>query len=452
MTEDNLVPSEQQIFEWIEEMYDQGVRRPGYPADRWAERHCLEAFKVFGLENVRLEPVELPYWEPKSSSLRVEVGGESLEVAGFPLPHCTPTSGLGAPLVVFDDDNPDAVRDAIALVDLPLTRPRHAALAGLATSVYDPENTFAESQQILPFSRLTQAVMEPAIKGGALGFVGMLSAYPGDSCDYYVPYDAVERPIPGLWVRGSDGARLTSLLEKGAVRARLVIDAVREPITTYNVVGELPGTDDEMVIIGSHHDGPWSSAVEDGSGISLVFAQAAYWAQVPAMYRPHRLMFLLNSGHMAGGAGVHAFVNDHAEDLERTVLEFHLEHAANEFSDESGAPAPTGHPEARWWFTSRAPQLEAAVQQAIEKEKLDRSLILPPTAFGPAPTTDGAAFHLAGVPLVNFLTAPYYLFDSQDTLDKVHRPSLVPITRAAISIIESTAGVSAAAMRAAVLT
>jgi len=35
-----------------------------------------------------------------------------------------------------------------------------------------------------------------------------------------------------------------------------------------------------------------------------------------------------------------------------------------------------------------------------------------------------------------------------DTLDKIHRPSLAPVTRAAIRIVESTAGVSAAAMRA----
>ena len=35
-----------------------------------------------------------------------------------------------------------------------------------------------------------------------------------------------------------------------------------------------------------------------------------------------------------------------------------------------------------------------------------------------------------------------------DTLDKIHRPSLPAVTRAAIRIIESTAGVSAAAMRA----
>ena len=79
---------------------------------------------------------------------------------------------------------------------------------------------------------------------------------------------------------------------------------------------------------------------------------------------------------------------------------------------------------------------------------LRRSLIMPPDVFGPHPTTDGGFFHLQGVPLVNFLTAPMYLFDSRDTIDKVHEPSLEPVTRAAIRIIESTRGISAAEMRA----
>jgi hypothetical protein len=47
------------------------------------------------------------------------------------------------------------------------------------------------------------------------------------------------------------------------------------------------------------------------------------------------------------------------------------------------------------------------------------------------------------VPLVNFLTAPFYLFDAIDTLDKIHRPSLVPVTRAAIRIVGATHGMSA---------
>ena len=451
MPYEELVPDEQQIYRWIEQVYAQGIRRPGYPADRWTEQFCLGCFRDLGLENQRLEPVELPYWEPQRWALSVEGDSPSAglmqPIPCYPLPHASPTSGLEARLVSFEEQFPERAKDCISLHDLPLTRPRHAALAERATWCYDPGGTFADSRQILPFSRRVQAVMDPAIEAGALAFIGSLADYPSDSHDYYVPYDAVSRPIPGVWISGSVGARLREMLDAGPVRARLAVESLRENVTTHNVIGELPGADEEWVIIGSHHDGPWSSAVEDGSGIALVLAQAHYWSQVPREERPHRLIFSLNSGHMAGGAGARAFVEAHRGMLAHTVLEVHLEHAANECTEEDGQTTPTGHPEARWWFTSRIPHLEAAVQAAIEGEDLRRSLIMPPTAFGPAPTTDGAAFYLAGVPLVNFLTAPFYLFDSQDTLDKIHRPSLVPVTRAAIRIIESTAGVTAAAMR-----
>jgi hypothetical protein len=212
-------------------------------------------------------------------------------------------------------------------------------------------------------------------------------------------------------------------------------------------VGELPGADDELVIIGSHHDGPWSSAVEDASGIALVLAQAEYWSRLPHQGRPHRLVFRLNSGHMAGSAGGRAFVEAHRAELERTVLGVHLEHAAKECVEDDGRLRPTGHPEARWWFTSRIPSLESAVRAAIEAEDLRRSLVLPPTAFGAQPPTDGGNFHLAGVPIVNFLAAPFYLFDSQDTLDKVDREHLAAITRAAVRIVESTREATARSMR-----
>jgi hypothetical protein len=70
-----------------------------------------------------------------------------------------------------------------------------------------------------------------------------------------------------------------------------------------------------------------------------------------------------------------------------------------------------------------------------------------PDAFGDQPPTDGAHYHSEGVPIVNFLAAPFYLFDAMDTLDKIDQESLVPLTRATIRIVESTRGVSAAAMR-----
>ena len=87
------------------------------------------------------------------------------------------------------------------------------------------------------------------------------------------------------------------------------------------------------------------------------------------------------------------------------------------------------------------------MRDAIEAEDLRRSYILPPDAFGPKPTTDAADFYPAGVPIVNFLAAPFYLFDAMDTLDKIDGDGLVPITRAAIRIAEATRGVSAAQLR-----
>jgi hypothetical protein len=53
-----LLPSVADMLHWVEEVVEQGVRRPGYPADQWTERFIFEKFKSLGLESVRFEPVE----------------------------------------------------------------------------------------------------------------------------------------------------------------------------------------------------------------------------------------------------------------------------------------------------------------------------------------------------------------------------------------------------------
>ncbi|HET9542308.1 MAG TPA: M28 family peptidase, partial [Acidimicrobiales bacterium] len=223
----------------------------------------------------------------------------------------------------------------------------------------------------------------------------------------------------------------------------------REEVAAHNVIGTLPGASAEWMIIASHHDAPWASAVEDGSGIAMVLAQATHWASVPAEERPHNLLFLLTTGHMVHGAGTRSFIDAHQDLLGDVVLEIHLEHTASEVrGDGHGGLEPTGEPEVRWWFTTQEPELEASVQSALEAEDLRRSLVLRPDIFGPYPTTDGGFFHGEGVPLVNFLTAPMYLFDSADTIDKIHVDSLEPVGRAVVRIVESLRGRTAANLRA----
>ena len=412
-----VIPTQDTIYGWIEAIFLQGIRRPAYPADQWTEQCCVRLFDEWGLEHVRLEPVELPYWEPRSWSLRVRgAAGHETEVPCFPLPHSNAGALKDVEVARFDEHQRDLVRGRIAVREIRMMRASRwywapwlspsikdrvpINIGQIATWTHDPRGTLAQRDQVLPFGPDFHWVMEPVIDAGAVGFIGVLADYPGGrSFEYYVPYDTVPRPIPGVWISAESGAKIGSLLDRGPVRATLDVEATRESRTSHNVVAELPGADEDTVIIGSHHDGPWGSAVEDASGVALVLAQARYWSQVPRRQRPHRLTFLVTGGHMAALAGIKAFVHAHAEELPRIVLEVHLEHAAAEFAaDENGDLVPTGEPEPRYWFTTRLPHLERIVREAVTTESLDRSLMLPPDALAPRPPTDGGHFHPAGVP------------------------------------------------------
>jgi len=457
---EDRVPTEETIFHWIEEISSWGVRRPAYPADLQTEDACLEKFTQWGLESVRREPVELLFWKPEDCRLEIRSGNRTESFPCFAVPYSASCELVDAEIARFDERAPTKVTGKISLGNVHLMRSRKAIRSprlnpGMvapdcvdvferALWQFDPDKTLPQTDQILPFSSEYQWVMEPSMEGGALGFVGVLADFPGGQCcEQYVPYDAMPRAMPGAWISAQSGQEIQSLLAKGPVKANLRIRSVQEKRSSHNIVGELPGSDDELVIVGSHHDGPWSSAVEDASGVALVLAQARYWSQLPASHRPHRMLFLLNAGHMAGGAGTRGFIGQHQDLLSRVVLEIHLEHAAAEFKEQGNTLVPTGLPEVRWWFTSKIARLRDALQRIIVEERLDRSLILAADAFAVAPPTDGGLFHLAKVPIVNFLTAPFYLFASIDTLDKIHKPSLVPLTRATIHLLDFTRGVSA---------
>ena len=445
---ESLLPTTEEMMGWIEHVFNQGVRRPGYAADQWAEQWTHDQFAAFGLNDVHREPVEVLRWQDEAATLTAWLESDpksTLSLPSFPIPYSASTDGLEAPLATVEESQGRIAVADIALMNMPQT-----VMTSLASRCYDPDGEFATKTQVVPFSRAVMMVMRPAIDAGALAFVGLLTGFPWETRDYYVPYDGMPRPIPGVYMSKSDGEELKELMAKGPVRARMVAESRTERVTTHNVIGTLPGASDEWIVIGSHRDGPWPSAVEDASGVAMVLAQARYWSRIPQEERPHNLLFLLTSGHFAGGAGCEAFVHDNAALLPRIVLEVHLEHTARECRGEDGRLIPTDEPEIRWWWTSRITELEDVVEEAIQAEDLRRSLLLPPDALFERPTTDGGFFHTAGVPIVQYLTAPMYLFDSQDTMDKIHQESLVPVTRATIRIVNAMQGRSAAAMRAGV--
>ncbi|MFW9992949.1 MAG: hypothetical protein ACFFD4_12980 [Candidatus Odinarchaeota archaeon] len=437
----DLVPSKTKMMAWITEIFDKGIRRPGYPADYWAENRVKEQFESLGLEEIRLDPVSFKKWEAETGKLEIyplDRAEKTIEIPCFPLPYSTPVDGLEAELCLVSDA--ENLSDKIAVHEMELVNLPSFVLTGLSDRYYDPENEFDTLNQLMPFGLSIQEVVEPVMESNASAFIGILSNYPWETHDYYVPYDAKERKLPGAWVSPANGRKILQLMAEGAVRGRLSYQGKISDAVSHNISGTLPGISDEWIVIGTHHDGPWASAVEDASGMALVLAQAEYWSRIPENQRPFNLMFRMNCAHMADGAGTWAFVSKNREFLRKVVAAIHLEHVARDVKSENGKLIPLETPTVRWWFTSRITTLEEITEEAFTKEDLYRSIVMPPDGFPPRiewPPTDGGPYHVAGVPLVSLLAAPPYLFDSADIPDKIHEESLEPITRAVIRIINA---------------
>ena len=70
-------PTAEKMMEWIGTIVAQGIRRPAYPADRWVEEWSAQRLRDLGVTDVHLEPLQLPYWEPKRAELAVGDGAAS---------------------------------------------------------------------------------------------------------------------------------------------------------------------------------------------------------------------------------------------------------------------------------------------------------------------------------------------------------------------------------------
>ncbi len=438
-----FIPTTDEMMAWNTEIFNQGIRRPGYPADDWAENWVKEQFEAFGLKDINLDPVPAKKWEAQRGEIKiwlVDNPHEVIDIPCFPIPYTSPTDDIEAELCMIS--NKTSIRGKIAVDNLKLLKMPIKLLKYLAgvDRYYDPSNEFESLEQTVPFDMRFVSILDPALENKALGYIGILLNYPWETDEYYIPYDTLKREIPGVWVSPNNGKKISQLMEKGTVRGRMSYKGKISEITSHNITGTLPGMSEEWIVIGTHHDGPWNSAVEDASGMALVLAQAKYWSQIPEEQRPFNLMFLMNCAHVAGGAGRAAFVERNKDFIQKIVTAIHLEHVARDVRSENGKLIPLDAPTVRWWFVSRILPLEEITEDAIIKEGLRRSIFLPPDGLIPGmdrPPTDGSFYHLVGVPFISFLTAPPYLFDPADILDKIHQESFEPLTRAVIRIINS---------------
>ncbi len=441
------LPSTEEIFGWIEDISSMGYRRPGTPVDIEARGYIMDKLLEFGFEDVRDETIDINdgfmLWRADEWGLMVNVE----KYLSFFIPYTahTPPEGITAEIVYIGEaiEEDDVVENRIVVADIRFMETDVDLLVNFSYFDYDPGDTAVGLTRTATWARKNfkqyeeLGVYGEAYEAGAVGFIGILRDYPTNTNKYYAPYDGVMKPIPGLWVSRDDGSHLRELLETATdpVYATMrLTGCIDTTATTGNIVGILPGKTDDAIIVCSHHDGPWYSAVEDASGVAEVLAIAKYFAQVPEEHREKTLIFILQAGHFYGAIGGKTFIKDHPDLMEKTILAIAIEHIAEDFDVIDGEWVDTGYVEPRAMFTTGNPLLVRFSEEAIIKHDLRRTSILQ-TGSPLGVPTDGSMYYRAGVPIYSFISSPEYLFDLEDTPDKVAKDQLVPVAKAFIDII-----------------
>ena len=453
-----VMPSDDEIFQTIKDLTANGPRRQGTPALDKAWTYVRDHFKADGLSGVHVETAPTYSWKATSSSL--SVAGKPVDA--FPMAYSmspkqtsvgdfsTPAGGLKGQLVDVGMGTPAELegkdlKGKIAVFDLKFITPQ-AALAPLSEFLWDPDQTMTLDPQSLatanPYQSTYSTAIGDIINAGATGVIGVLADYYDSDRYYNEYYRSLNVSIPGMWVTKTTGAQIRAAMAADpSASATMVLTTHKDRVAGHAVVGYLQGASNDTILVTSHHDSVWDGAVEDGSGASEVLALAKYYAQQPASTRSKTLMFVTFDSHFSGYQVHEAFVKRHVDgtDPHHPVAVVTLEHVAKQAkADAAGKLYLTGLPEVRGVFENLQAPLKATIAQALMTHDLRRSVMLNAEPLQPVGMpTDSSWALLAGLATVSFISGPLYLYDRDDTLDKVQKDDLQRVALTFADVIDA---------------
>ncbi|MGA0099189.1 MAG: M28 family peptidase [Steroidobacteraceae bacterium] len=292
-----------------------GPRPAGSDGDKaavaWAERR----FRSLGIEEVRLQPVQVPHWVRGTIETRV--------TAPFPQPLVaaalggsigTPEQGLEGEVVAFPTlealraASREQVEGRIVYIGQPARR--DATWAGYGEAV-------------------AKRVAGPSVASG-LGARALLIRSVGTSPSRLphtgtLSYSVNAPKIPAAALSNPDADLLERMLAGGeAVTVFLKMTSRDLPYeTSANVIAELPGSDlaEEIVLIGAHLDS-WdlgTGAIDDGAGVAIVMEVAARLAALgKPLRRTLRVVLFASEEYTLAGATAYSRLPE--DELDRHVL------------------------------------------------------------------------------------------------------------------------------------
>jgi hypothetical protein len=240
------------------------------------------------------------------------------------------------------------------------------------------------------------------------------------------------RSGPGFNVGFEDGKVLRELLGKEQpVKVKLKMSSeMKSGLKTATVIGTLPGTTDEDIIVVAHIDGFFQGALDNGSGVAVMMGLLEHYAKMPLAQRRRSIRFMGSAGHH-GGPGT-AWLHDRRDtELAKTALLFNLEHVAAVRTKNWGSHLrmSTAVSPMRWWVNGSKNLLDIALTSFSH--------------FNVGITADmdnGASGEIGGVardaPSIQVITSPEVKHTEEDGIDWVPANGLEQVGRAYARIID----------------
>jgi Zn-dependent M28 family amino/carboxypeptidase len=375
---------------------DFGSRFGGTEGERQAAEFIKAKLEQYGLNNVHLEAVEYVGWTRGDAKLEI-ISPVKKAIPCISLPHSPPIDMQGV-IIDMADGAPE---------DFDLRADEIQGKIVMTTSAVSPKGSKRWIHRSEKYGR--------SLLAGATGFI-FVNHYPG-----YGPATGGighngEGLIPGISICKEDGAFIQRLIKnKGEVRIRLTTTDHSEPMTSWNIIGELPGQQDpdQLVMLGCHYDGhDVSQGAEDpASGVVAVMEAARMLAKYALGLRC-TVRFALWGVEEIGLLGSIEYAKQHMDELSNVRFYLNMDSAGARGNNRDIVlnEWPNLAPLFEGWAAEMA--LEFAVGQSVSAH------------------SDHFPFFMTGVPTGGIQSAEQsmegrgYGHTQYDTVDKVELTSL----------------------------
>src|SRR5262249_50777908 len=137
---------------------------------------------------------------------------------------------------------------------------------------------------------------------------------------------------------------------------------MRSGLKTASVLGTLPGTTDEEIIVIAHIDAYFDGAIDNASGVAVMMGLVEHFATVPQAQRRRAIRFMGSAGHH-GGPGASWLHDRRDTELAKTALMINLEHVAAVRTKYWGSRLrmTTAVSPMRWWVYGSKGLLDVAL-------------------------------------------------------------------------------------------